>query len=198
MVDTNLNKEKDIDKFVKGVFAKSSSKGAHSYDHTRRVYSLAIEIGGIVGASQRILTAAALLHDIGRMQEKDTGISHSILSGEMSEPFLQENGYSEAEIKQIIDAIRTHRFSEGITPSSLEGEILSDADKLDAMGAIGVFRGIAHATETGKGIDGFLRHADEKLLKLKDLMYTEEGRRLAKIRHLNLEHFIKQLRSELE
>ena len=46
--DTNLNKEKDIDKFVKDIFAKSSSKGAHSYDHTRRVYSLAIEIGKIV------------------------------------------------------------------------------------------------------------------------------------------------------
>ena len=192
-----MNKEKDIDKFVKDIFAKSSSKGPHSYDHIRRVYSLAIEIGKIVGANQRVLTAATLLHDIGRMQEKETGVSHSILSGEMSEPFLQKIGYSETEIKKIIGAIRTHRFSEGLTPSSLEGEVLSDADKLDAMGAIGVFRGIAHATETGKGIDGFLSHADAKLLKLKDLMYTEEGKRLAKIRHSDLEHFIKQLRSEL-
>ena len=50
-----MNKENDIDKFVKGIFTKSSSKGAHSYDHTRRVYSLAIEIGKIVGANQGVL-----------------------------------------------------------------------------------------------------------------------------------------------
>ena len=193
-----MNKEKDIDRFVKDVFAKSSSKGVHSYDHTRRVYSIAKAIGKIVGADQRVLIAAALLHDIGRMQEEETGVSHSILSGEMSESFLQKIGYSDAEIKQIISAIRTHRYSEGHTPNSLEGEVLSDADKLDAIGAIGVFRGIAHATETGKGIEGFLRHTDEKLLKLKDLMYTEEGKRLAIIRHSDLEHFVKQLRSELE
>ena len=192
-----MNKEKDIDKFVKDVFAKSSSKGVHSYDHTRRVYSLAIEIGKIVGANQGVLSAAALLHDIGRMQEKETGVSNSILSGEMSEPFLQKIGYSDTEIKQIIDAIRTHRFSEGIIPNSLEGEVLSDADKLDSMGAIGVFRAIAYTTETGKGIDAFLGHADVKLLKLKDLMYTEEGKRLAKIRHADLSHFVKQLRNEL-
>ncbi|MHA1928334.1 MAG: HD domain-containing protein [Candidatus Thorarchaeota archaeon] len=193
-----MNKEKDIDEFVKDIFEKSSSKGAHSYNHTRRVYVIAMKIGKVIGANQRVLAAAALMHDIGRMQEKETGISHSILSGEMSGPFLQKIGYSDTEIKQIIDAIRTHRFSEGLTPNSLEGEVLSDADKLDAIGAIGVFRAIAHTTETGKGIDAFLGHADVKLLKLKDLMYTEEGKRLAKIRHSDLEHFIKQLRNELE
>ncbi|MHA1577775.1 MAG: HD domain-containing protein [Candidatus Thorarchaeota archaeon] len=187
-----------IDQFVIDIFSKDTSKGAHAYDHTKRVYKLAMHIGEIVGANPRILGAASLLHDIGRNQEVVTGKSHSILSGEMGMKKLQEVGYSADEIEQVVSSIRTHRYSEDIEPVSLEGEVLSDADKLDAMGAIGVFRGIAHASITGSGIEGFLAHADEKLLKLRDLMHTKEGARLAKIRHSNLESFIDQLAKEMQ
>ncbi len=75
---------------------------------------------------------------------------------------------------------------------------MSDADKLDAMGAIGVFRAIAQANSTGVGIEAFLRHADEKLLRLKDLMYTDGARTVAEERHSTLESFVMQLREELE
>ena len=190
--------DNEIDQFVREIFDGYTSKGAHAYDHTERVYKLAMHIGSIVRANLRILGAAALLHDIGRNQEKETGRSHSIVSGEMGREVLQKVGYSSEEIEQVISAIRTHRFSEGLEPESLEGEILSDADKLDSMGAIGVFRAIAHASEMGTGIDGFLSHADEKLLKLRDLMYTEEGKRLAQIRHSNLESFIEVLTKEMQ
>jgi uncharacterized protein len=185
-----------IEKFAKESL-ESSGMGAHTFDHTKRVYALCIKIGRDSRADLRILRAAALLHDIGRPQEVETGVSHSILSGEMSREILKSVGFSDKEIEQVTDAIRTHRFSEGVKPTSLEGEILSDADKLDAMGAVGVFRAIAQAVTTGVGVDGFLSHADEKLLKLKDLMYTDRAKVEANKRHKTLETFVLQLRKEL-
>ncbi len=186
-----------IDEFVRSVLL-TSEKGAHSYNHTKRVYSLAMSIGSEAGANLRVLVAAALLHDIGRPREALTGESHSVISGEMSRPILREVGYTEDEIELVVQAIRTHRFSEGLTPTSIEGEILSDADKLDAMGAIGVFRAIAQASMTGVGIDGFLSHVDEKLLKLHKLMYTKQAMTLAEKRHVVLSRFVNQLREEVQ
>ena len=182
--------------FVQKEFS-SFNKGAHTLDHIKRVYSLSMQIGEGLQVSARVIQAAALLHDVGRPKESETGISHSILSGEMSKPLLQELGYTETEIKQITEAIRTHRFSEGIEPTSLEGKILSDADKLDAMGAVGIYRAIAQAESKGRGMIGFLQHADEKLLKLKDLMYTTKGKLLAMQRHEVLQGFVDELRDEI-
>ena len=173
------------------------NSGAHTFDHTMRVFTLSMQIGEGLLVSIRVLQAAALLHDVGRPRESETGISHSILSGEMGAPLLQELEYTESEIEQILDAIRTHRFSEGIEPNSLEGKILSDADKLDSMGAVGVYRAIAYGVTRGRGMNGFLKHADEKLLKLKDLMYTEPGKLLAEKRHEVLQKFVDELREEI-
>ncbi|MHA2146924.1 MAG: HD domain-containing protein [Candidatus Thorarchaeota archaeon] len=174
-----------------------AGRGAHTLDHTTRVYALCMKIGEELNANLRVLGAAALLHDVGRAREEETGISHSILSGEMGRGVLSESGFKDVEIDQVVDVIRTHRFSEGIEPNSLEGEILSDVDKLDAIGAIGVFRAIAQAASRGDGMEGFLKHGDEKLLKLKDLMYTKPARVEAEIRHKTLEAYVNQLRSEL-
>lgn len=186
-----------IDSFVKKEMTRFDA-GAHAYDHVKRVFSLAMRMGTSLGADLRILGAAALLHDVGRAHEEEKGRSHSILSGEMSVEILKEEGFNQEEIERVRDAIRTHRFSEGLIPTSLEGEILSDADKLDALGAIGVVRAIAQAAATGVGAKAFLRHADEKLLKLHQLMYTEEGRKIAQARHSVLNDFVTELRKELD
>ncbi|MHA1905968.1 MAG: HD domain-containing protein [Candidatus Thorarchaeota archaeon] len=187
--------EEEIDAFARNVL-EPNGQGAHTYDHTKRVLALSLRIGREAGANVRILGAASLLHDIGRPNEKVSGESHSVSSGNMSKDFLTSIGYSEDEVREVVGAIRTHRFSEGIEPTSLEGQILSDADKIDAIGAIGVFRAIAQASVSGRGIDGFLQHADEKLLKLKDLLYTKEARRVAIERHAFLESFVNRLHNE--
>jgi uncharacterized protein len=187
--------EKKLDSFVRQTIG-SSPQGAHAYDHTQRVYALAKTIASEIGANLRIVGAAALLHDVGRAREEETGISHAVLSGEMSREILHKTGYTETEVRQIVEAIRTHRYSENLAPTSIEGEILSDADKLDAIGAIGIFRGIAQAAVDNRGPDGFLKHADEKLLKLHDLMYTEKAKSLARQRHAFLSEFISRLRDE--
>lgn len=185
-----------IEEFVRKSL-EGNSIGAHTFDHTKRVYALCIRMGRGLGADLKILGAAALLHDVGRPQEAATGVSHSIVSGDMSQHLLKDVGFNDEEIERVTKAIRTHRFSEGLEPTSLEGEILSDADKLDAIGAVGVFRAIAQAVTTGVGINGFFSHADEKLLKLRDLMYTDEGKTIADKRHKTLEEFVLQLREEL-
>lgn len=188
---------KKIEEFVMQELVQAG-RGAHTLDHTSRVYSLCMRFGVDLKANLRVLGAAALLHDVGRPREEETAVSHSILSGEMGRGILSESGFTDSEIDQVVDAIRTHRFSEGLEPNSLEGEILSDVDKLDAMGAIGVFRAIAQAASKGAGIEGFLTHADEKLLKLSSLMYTKPARFEAEFRHKTLEAYVNQLRSELQ
>jgi len=186
-----------IEEFVREQLMKNS-KGAHTFDHTKRVYALSMRIGKALGADLKVLGAAAFLHDIGRPKEAATGVSHSILSGQLSDEILRKVGFADVQIEKVVDAIRTHRFSEGIEPTSLEGKILSDADKLDAMGAIGIFRAIAQSSSKGTGIEGFLNHADEKLLRLKDLMYTAGARRIAEERHKTLNAFVMQMREELQ
>ena len=186
-----------LDSFAREHMSKSDA-GAHAYDHVKRVYKIALRLGQELGADMRVLGAAALLHDVGRAYEKEKRISHSILSGEMSVDILREIGYSEEEIEKVKDAIRTHRFSERFSPTSPEGEILSDADKLDAIGAIGIVRAIAQATARGDGIEAFLKHADEKLLKLHEMMHSAEAKKLAKTRHAVLSAFVAELRSELQ
>ncbi|MFW9907526.1 MAG: HD domain-containing protein [Candidatus Thorarchaeota archaeon] len=187
-------KEKIID-FVKRELSKSNL-GAHTLDHTMRVYSLSMKLSKGLQINMRVLEAAALLHDVGRPAESESNVSHSILSGEMGKECLGDIGYTKQEIEHVVDAIRTHRFSEDIIPRSIEGQILSDADKLDAIGAVGVYRAIAQAAASGKGIQGFLDHADEKLLKLKEMMYTVPARELANERHEMLSVFVDRLRNE--
>lgn len=189
--------EERIDSFVLEEMTRSEA-GAHAYDHVKRVHSIAMEIGRELHADLRVLGAAALLHDVGRFREEETGISHSRLSGDMGEGILRELEYTEAEIQGVREAIRTHRFSENLTPTSLEGEILSDADKLDAMGAIGVFRAVAQAAVENAGFEAFLKHADSKLLKLRDLMHTDSAREMAEERHRVLQSFVEELHRELQ
>ncbi|MDF1538265.1 MAG: HD domain-containing protein [Candidatus Thorarchaeota archaeon] len=189
--------EREIDAFVKQILEEKGN-GAHTYDHTRRVLSVALEIGKKVRSNIRVLGAASLLHDIGRSEEEKTKESHSIISGRISREFLPSIGYSTEEINHIVAVIRTHRFSEGIEPTSIEGKILSDADKIDAIGAIGVFRAVTQVAVKGRGIEGFLTHANEKLLKLAGLLYTEEAKRIAKERHNVLEVFVNQLKKETQ
>ncbi|MHA2379532.1 MAG: HD domain-containing protein [Candidatus Thorarchaeota archaeon] len=192
-----MTPEEKIDSYVHKEMTRSEA-GAHAYDHVKRVHYIAMEMGKKLDADLRVLGAAALLHDVGRFREGATGISHSKLSGEMGEGVLKDLEYTDAEIEAVKEAIRTHRFSEKLTPTSLEGEILSDADKLDAMGAIGVFRAVAQAAVENAGFEAFLKHADAKLLKLRNLMNTKTAREMAEERHRVLSSFVDELRKELE
>ena len=173
-------------------------RGAHSYEHTLRVRQLCLLIGDKEGGDAEVLEAAALLHDIGRPEEEVTGESHAKVGANMAVAFLATTSFPNEKLSQVANAIRSHRFSENETPESLEGEILSDADKLDAMGALGLARSIAESLVQKRGLHGMIEHMDQKLLKLRDRLITPTGRQLAEPRHQLLITFMHALAIEFQ
>ncbi len=174
-----------------------SASGAHGLDHVMRVTSLAERIGRTEGADLDILIPAALFHDIARPVEKKDGTPHEEKGAEMAELFLTGIHYDESLIPPIVHAIRTHRFRSDKKPGTLEAKILSDADKLDAMGATGIARTFMRAGEHNGVIQDAIDHIHEKLLKLNDHLYTQTAMEMAQHRHNFVSFFVKSLEEEL-
>ena len=183
----------EIHRHVKSIL---NNAGSHGMDHTERVVALCRMIGVREGADLYILLPAALLHDIARPLEKEQGLPHETEGARMAEDYLASIRYDPDRIPAIAAAIRTHRFTTEVQPQALEAKILSDADKLDAMGALGIARTFLRAGEHGGGIDDAVAHFHEKLLKLKDGMFTATGRRIAEERHALLVSFLEALERE--
>jgi len=170
--------------------------GSHGMDHVERVTRLCRQIGAEEHADMAILIPAALLHDIARPAEKAQGTPHEEEGARIAAMYLRSIHYDETRIPAITGAIRTHRFRSKELPATLEAKILSDADKLDAMGASGIARTFIRAGEHSGGIDDAVAHVHDKLLKLRGMMYTESGRRIAGTRHAFLSSFLDTLEEE--
>jgi len=192
-----------------------SEGGCHGPDHTERVHDLAMHIGRLMGAKLDILSAAALLHDIGRRHEmeKRGTICHAKKGAEMAEGILIGLGLPTEAIAAIIHCIETHRYRNDKVPQSLEAQILYDADKLDSIGAIGIGRAFLFAGQVGARLhnrasditnttsysveDTAYREFRVKLCKVKATMLTPEGRRIAHERHEFMEIFFRRLEREI-
>ncbi|BAD84669.1 metal-dependent phosphohydrolase, HD superfamily [Thermococcus kodakarensis KOD1] len=182
-------------------FAKSffDREGTHGFSHVERVFNLCMHIGKEEGADLEVLALAALLHDIARPLEDSGKVEdHALEGARIARRYLRSLGYPEDKVEAVAHAIEAHRFSRGPEPATLEAKILSDADKLDAIGAVGIARVFMYSGEHGRGIDASIKHFEEKILKLKDLMYTETARKMAEERHRFTEEFIERLRREIE
>lgn len=184
---------KNILAFVENFTGQS---GSHGLSHTLRVTRLCAEIGEAEGADMKVLIPAALFHDVARPLEKKTKIPHEEEGARIAEEYLRTSGFDEPCISAIVHSIRSHRYSTGEKPKTLEAKVLSDADKLDAMGAIGIARAFMQAGEHGDGINDAISHLHEKLLKLNELMYTNAAKELAKERHELLKNFADELEDE--
>lgn len=171
--------------------------GSHGFDHIGRVTAMCERIGREEHADMRILIPAALLHDIARPLEKERGIPHEQEGARMAEEFLRSIGYDSDRIPAITHAIRAHRYRSTEKPASPEAQILSDADKLDAMGAVGIARTFMRAGEHNGSIHDGIGHFRDKLLNLPDLMYTGTARRIAGERSAFLLRFLEALEDEL-
>ena len=172
---------------------------SHGFDHVERVYRLCMRIGSAEKADMEVLLAAALLHDIGRDLEDHIGADHAEASAMLAEEFLSSlNGFPKEKVRLVLDAIKEHRFSTTLKPQSLEAKVLSDADKLDAMGAIGISRAFTYGGRHRRDVHGTLRHFHEKLLHLKDGMYTNTARAIALGRHTYIEAYLGRFRDEIE
>lgn len=187
--------------------ALEGHRGSHAWDHTRRVYRLCLRIGKKEGADLEVLKIAALLHDIGRnhQDENQGSVCHARNGAEMAQELLRGYPLPQDKIDNIIHSIRSHRFRGDCSPGTLEARVLFDADKLDAIGAIGIGRAFLFAGEVGARLhnedidpeeaepysrdDTGFREYKVKLSKIKDRMLTPEGRRLALARHEFMEIF---------
>ncbi|MBQ6292387.1 MAG: HD domain-containing protein [Lachnospiraceae bacterium] len=190
MAGENLS-EKAIE-YITALFRDNAD--GHGADHTLRVYRNAMKIAENEPHCDRELIAlAALLHDAD---------DHKLFRTENNtnaRAFLAENGVPEERADRICEVVNTVSFSQnrGHIPETLEGKIVQDADRQDALGAVGIARTFAYGGKHGRPLEGSVQHFYDKLLLLKDLMNTESGKQLAEGRHAFLEAFLNELEEEL-
>jgi len=156
------------------------------------VKRLAVFIAKREGANVEVVEKAAELHDIAR--DKD---NHAIEGSKIARRILEEEGYDEEFIEAVCHCIEAHSFSSGVEPRTLEAKVLSDADKIDALGAIGVARAFMFSGERGRSIEDTIKHFEEKLLRLKDLLHTKTAKEIAEERHRFIKLFYEQILKEL-
>jgi len=167
----------------------------HGFPHVVRVLRNTLELAGksSLNVDYEVLIASALVHDVGRPFEKQLGENHAVISARIAPFILARCGFPSEKVDDVCRAVESHSFSLGIKPSSAEGAILSDADKLDAMGAIGIARALIEGHKTRRGIEGTIKHFEEKLLKLIDKLETREARELGEEKHKLMVMFHKML-----
>lgn len=201
-----MNKDiilKETKSFVKNKLYKEGS--GHDWFHVKRVYNLANYLCEKEGGDEFIIKMTALLHDIDDWKFSD--------NSNTTENFLKSLNIDEKSIHQIMDIISTMSYKGGVTDSTqntLEGKIVQDADRLDAMGAIGIARAFTYGgskhrlmynpdikpmnfqnLEQVKQTDNHtINHFYEKLLKLKDLINTDTAKQIAEERHRFMEIYL--------
>ncbi len=155
---------------------------AHGWPHVVRVSKYAEAIAtseGLRGVNWPILCAAIALHDVGRAKEKALGKHHALISAEMAENILTHMEFSHSFIGCVKKAILAHSYSLRVGPESIESKVLSDADKLDAVGAIGIARVLYMSCSMRRGFKESIEHFKQKIVKLPDYMYFESAKRIA-------------------
>jgi uncharacterized protein len=189
---------------------------AHDFDHVLRVLTLVRRIGPAEGADMHLLEVATLLHDIARAGEVENGVDHAQAGAERARAIVQEWGYTPDEAAAVARIIAAHRFRNDAPPQTVEEKVLYDADKLDAIGAIGVGRAFAYAGRTGQRLwSPVPPHARAtqrvdpashspsiefvvKLSRLADALHTEAARAIARERHAFMVAFFERLDAEIE
>lgn len=194
--------------------ATEGDDGSHDLAHIHRVFKNAMKIQVGEGGDAEILAAAVLLHDCVAVEKNSPLRSQaSRLAAEKAGGILAGLGWSEAKIAAVAHAILTHSFSANIPPETLEAKMLQDADRLDAIGMVGVARcfyiagrmgsGLYHPADPGaehRPLDDrsyAIDHFPAKLLKLSEGFQTATGARLAQERHERLTLFLTLFRDEI-
>lgn len=198
------------------VAALASQRGdaAHDLEHVRRVVRSARALAANEGARLEVVLPAAWLHDC-VIVPKDSPLraQASRLAAEQAAHWLRAWGWREADLPEIAHAVEAHSFSAGVAPRTIEAKVVQDADRLEALGAVGLARCLMLSgamdrplyapedpfCETRRPDDGAVAvdHFYAKLLTLEGTMQTEGGRREARQRTDYLRGFLAQLRREI-
>ena len=188
----------------------------HGFEHVERVFKIAVKIAEEKKANVEIVALAALLHDAD--DYKFVGAENAAKLAN-ARRIMTENHVEENKMSQVCEIILTmgySKFLQGIRPQTLEGQIVSDADMLDALGAVSVVRTVMYTvthgsrklfdrnmfpennltkekyTAKGRDRDSAVNHFFDKLLKLKYILFTPEARREADIRHRFMVDFLRE------
>ena len=167
----------------------------HDAQHTLRVYRNArLILKSYPEADSFVTLLAALLHDVDDHKLFNTEHNANARS------FMTEHGISDDMIDTVCETINVVSFSKnrGRTPETLEGKIVQDADRLDALGAVGIARTFAFGGKAGRSLDDSIQHFYDKLFLLKDEMNTEVARQIATMRHSYMNDFLQEYNSEIE
>ena len=177
--------------YVAALFAADA--GGHDAAHTLRVRRNAMRIAaGEPDCDRLVVELAALLHDA-----DDHKLFHTEHNAN-ARGFLAREGVEPETVERVCAAINAVSFSQnrGRRPETLEGKIVQDADRLDAMGAVGVARCFAYGGEHGRPMEDSIRHFYDKLLLLRGELNTQSARALALQRHAFLEAFLREYDEE--
>ncbi len=170
------------------------NSGGHDAAHSVRVYENALKIAEKESACDMTVVAlASILHDVDDHKLFDSA------NNDNARRFLEGKNISFEKIDEICCVINSVSFSKnrGKKPETIEGKIVQDADRLDALGAIGIARTFAYGGEHGRSIEDSVQHFYDKLLLIKDELNTDAAKALAAKRHEFLEAFIAELKEEI-
>ncbi|MEM4933946.1 MAG: HD domain-containing protein [Desulfurococcaceae archaeon] len=179
---------------AKALYEKSIEHGIH---HVERVFKWALRIIKEEGlnVSFEAVRIATYLHDLGRL----VGDPHAYYSSLIGEELLKEAACSDNVIREIILAVEAHSFSRVKSAEKVNelGKVLSDADKLDALGLVGFLRVFMYSERRGRDVVSTLKHFNDKIVKLHKYMYYEDSRKMAERYSERTNQLLKWLEEEL-
>ena len=195
-MDININK---IKSFIK--LKLENEPTGHDYLHAIRVLRNSEEISIDYNIEINVIRATALVHDL---IDHKLELKYKSSLDEINN-LLSVSGFNSSQIKHIIEIINNLSYSTKRVPSSLEGKIVQDADRLDALGAIGIARTFAYGgknnrliySENKKDNKNSIAHFDDKLLKLSGLMNTHKARLIAEERTNYMKEFLTRFKREV-
>ena len=193
----------------------SGDDTGHGFEHVGRVYDMTLDLCAAEKADAEIAGLAALLHDVDDYKLFGQAAADKLVNARR----IMQKNHIAADVQEKVCAIIAQmgysKALQGIRPQTLEGQIVSDADMLDAIGACGIVRCLTYALARCETVvfdrkvfpepdltaaeykmpnrksDNFINHFFEKMLKLKDMMFTSSGRREAALRHKVMVDFLR-------
>ena len=189
-----------VQQHIKKTFLEEST--GHDYFHIERVVVNAKKILQKENADSFLVELAAWVHDIGDYKLHE-GVDKS---EELISEFLKSLNLDQDCIDRVNEIVSQVSFSKGNKPTSIEAEIVQDADRLDAIGAVGIARCFAYGGSVGNILynpednsknSSSIQHFYDKLFKLKDLMNTDTAKSIAQDRHDFMQNYVQQFYKEV-
>lgn len=177
--------------YVRELFAGNAD--GHGFDHTLRVWRNAMLIAETEPECDREAVALTAL-----LPDADDHKLFATENNANARRFLEDHGITGEKAERICEAVNSVSFSKnrGKRPETPEGRIVQDADRLDAIGAVGIARTFAYGGKHGRTPEDSIQHFHEKLLLLKDMMNTEKAKEIAGTRHAFMEDFLREWEAE--